>query len=321
MKHDFRVTLILLAMFFIAQLIGLVVINAYSPQVREVEKITKEGITFENVTITQELPYGMQPPSEINPGVTLVSIIISIIFATLVFLLLAKIRADILIKLWFLSVVFITLSVSLNGLLSYLPFDVSYSEIALLIALPLVFYKVVKKNMVVHNLTELLIYPGLAAVFVPVLDIFWAIILLLAISLWDVYAVWHSKIMVGMAKYQMRTLKVFTGFFMPYVNKENLQKIKQLKIIKSNPSPQQVKKLRNVKVSLAILGGGDVAFPIIFAGVVLRALTLTHALIISACATLSLFLLFIWAEKKKFYPAMPFLTAGCLIGYALSLLI
>ena len=321
MKHDMKITLVLLAMFFIAQLIGLVVINAYSPKVQEVEKVTDEGVVLENVTTTQELPYGMQPPSEINPGVTLASIIFSIIFATLFFLLLTKLRADILIKLWFLAVVFITLSVSLNALLSYLPFDVGYSEIALLIALPLVFYKVVKMNMVVHNLTELLVYPGLAAVFVPVLNIFWAIILLLAISLWDIYAVWHSKIMEGMAKYQINKLKVFTGFFMPYLSKENLQKIKKFKLMNAKQSSQTTKKLKNIKVSLAILGGGDVAFPIIFAGVVLRALTLTHALMISVCATFSLFLLFVLAEKKKFYPAMPFLTAGCLIGYALSLLI
>ena len=73
--------------------------------------------------------------------------------------------------------------------------------------------------------------------------------------------------------------------------------------------------------SLAILGGGDVAFPLIFAGVVMKALSFTHALIIAAATTLASLFLFIGAKKQKFYPAMPFLTAGCLIGYALSLLI
>ncbi len=83
------------------------------------------------------------------------------------------------------------------------------------------------------------------------------------------------------------------------------------------------KRLRrmNIKVSLAILGGGDITFPLIFAGVILRTTGLLPALFIIGAAFISLMLLFIFAKKGKFYPAMLFLTPGCIVGWLLSLLI
>ena len=69
------------------------------------------------------------------------------------------------------------------------------------------------KNLYIHNLTELLIYPGLAGVFVPLLSIWTMIFLLVLISVYDMWAVWHSGIMQKMAKYQINKLKIFSGFF------------------------------------------------------------------------------------------------------------
>lgn len=346
MKHDARVTAILLVMFFVTQMIGLLVINAYSPKQ---EIFVNETTGQEQImNVSTPLPYGMEPPQEVklNPERIFPSILISIVLATLIFLLLTRIRAQLVIKVWFISVVFITLSIALTAVLSVLSpslnaiistkygFPVSLaSVVALIVALPLTFYKIIKRNIIVHNATELLIYPGLAAVFVPLLNITYAIALLIIIAIYDMYAVWHSKIMINMAKYQISQLKVFTGFFLPYMSKkaaEQLSRIKKLgemkKIkLKQNNfkklSKKTQAKLKNIKVSLAILGGGDVAFPLIFAGVVMRAHSFYDALIISVAATLSLFLLFVCAKKEKFYPAMPFLSAGCIIGYLLSLLI
>jgi presenilin-like A22 family membrane protease len=80
----------------------------------------------------------------------------------------------------------------------------------------------------------------------------------------------------------------------------------------------------------AILGGGDIAFPLIFEGVVMEKL-LTQGLsksvafmqtsIIVLTTAIALFLLFAYAKKDKFYPAMPFVTAGCLVGWAIVLLL
>ena len=80
-------------------------------------------------------------------------------------------------------------------------------------------------------------------------------------------------------------------------------------------------KTSKMKVNLAILGGGDVVFPIITAGVILRTLGLTQALFVTTGATIALLLLFTYSQKGKFYPAMPFITAGLLAGIGLAYLI
>ena len=121
--------------------------------------------------------------------------------------------------------------------------------------------------MFVHNATELLIYPGIAAIFVPLLSLVTVSILIILISLYDMYAVWHSGFMQKMAKYQIKTLKVFSGFFIPYLGPKEKALMAKMKNSKS-------KLLKKIKINIAILGGGDVVFPMIMAGVVLRSLGL-----------------------------------------------
>ena len=184
---------------------------------------------------------------------------------------------------------------------------------SLAITLPLAYIKIYKRDFLIHNSTELLIYPGIAAVFVPILNLWTIIALLIIISIYDAWAVWQSGIMQKMAKYQMEKLNVFSGFFVPYVSKNIKMKLKKLK-------KSQLKN-KKIKVNVAILGGGDVIFPIMTAGVVMTTLSIYHALFVILGATLGLSYLFFFAEKKKFYPAMPFITAGIFLGLGLSWLI
>lgn len=315
MKHNIKITLILLAMFLITQLIGIAVINAYSPKIKTVYNQTTGQ--YENITEKKVLPYGMEPP-EMKPEVSLMSIIIAMIVAIILIFLLMRIKATVFIRIWFFIVVIIALSITLNSIYSF-----SYSSIiAAIIAIPLSFYKIFKRNIIIHNITELLIYPGIAAVFVPILSLWAVILLLILISVYDIYAVWHSGFMQKMAKFQINQLKVFTGFFLPYADKKTKRKIELLKGKYQNKKiPEKALKKSNLKVSLAILGGGDVVFPIMMAGVVFNTLGLIPSLFISVFATLALLFLFIRSEKGKFYPAMPFITAGCLFGLLLAYLL
>lgn len=316
MKHNIKITLILLAMFLITQLIGLAVIYSYSP--KQTQALVNG--TFTNVTITPQLPYGMQPP-EMQPSLSLTSIIIAFVIAIALIFLLMRIKASIFLRLWFFVVVIIALGITFNSLFSN--FTIYASYIAIIVAIPLAFFKIFKMNITVHNLTELLIYPGIAAVFVPILSLWSIMVLLILISIYDIYAVWHSGFMQKMAKYQINQLKIFSGFFVPYLSSKQRKEIELIKEKYKNKIPKKLK-TKKVKVNLAILGGGDVVFPIIFTGVVFMTLGLAPALITTIFATLALFLLFIFARKGKFYPAMPFLTAGCflglLVGYLVSLL-
>mgnify|MGYP000265347094 CR=1 FL=1 len=306
MKHSLKITLILLAMFFLTQLIGLAVINAYRPEVKDV--VLQNGSIVEKEVYN--LPYGMNPPEETTPKTNLISIFIAIGLAVVIMLFLMKYRLEIFFRIWFFLVVALAIGITLNSLL----LDVPYSSlISFLIAIPISFIKIFKRNIVVHNLTELLIYPGIAAIFVPLLTVWTVVILLVVISIYDIYAVWHAGFMQKMAKYQIHKLKLFSGFFIPYLGK------KERELMRSNSKSKNNQK--KIKVSVAILGGGDVVFPIILSGVVFLQFGLISALIVSIGATLALASLFYASQKGKFYPAMPFISAGCFIALILVYLI
>jgi hypothetical protein len=121
--------------------------------------------------------------------------------------------------------------------------------------------------------------------------------------------------MQKMAKYQIKTLRVFSGFFVPYLSKAQKLKIQKMKKSKSK------KAMKPMKVSVAILGGGDIIFPIITAGVMLKFFGLLPAIFVICGAAIGLGYLFFLAEKRKFYPAMPFITGGMFIAMILSWLI
>ncbi len=294
-KHkNAKITAIILGMFFIAQFIGLFVINHYS---------------------TAELPYGMQNPEVQDNSDYVNSILPSIVFAfalaiVLVFLL-TRYNIAFVMKLWFFIVVTLAIGIFINIFIPNFNLGfISSSTLALVFALPFALEKVVKRNLIVHNLTELVIYPSIAAVFVPLLNLWSMIILLIIISIYDMWAVWHSGIMQKMAKYQVNTIGIMAGFFIPYVSAKVHAQIKKL-------SPEQLKK-KKIKAQVAILGGGDVVFPIITAGVLLRAFGILPALFVIVGAAIGLSYLLFFAEKKKFYPAMPFITAGMFAGMLIS---
>jgi len=307
MKHKTSITIILLAMFLLTQFIGLYVVDSYSPSVKiETNPETGEEINVTYYPEENQLPFNLQAPEEQEPN--LASIIISFIFAIMLILLLMKYKMVLLIRLWFFVVVIIALSVSFN---SFLKMSLVYASlISLIAAIPLAYFKVFRRSIILHNLTELLIYPGIAAVIVPLLGVYSVIALLIIFSIYDMWAVWKSGIMQKMAKFQMEEVKIFGGFLVPYLTKNVRQKIQKLKKSK--------KKNKGVRMSLAILGGGDIIFPIITAGVFLRELGIVPALFVIFGAFAGLFYLFMITKKNKFYPALPFITAGIFVGALLA---
>jgi presenilin-like A22 family membrane protease len=120
--------------------------------------------------------------------------------------------------------------------------------------------------------------------------------------------------MVTLAKFQTKS-KVFAGLMLPYKRKTIAKERKHKTTSKS--------------LSLAVLGGGDIGFPLIFAGVVMKNLMLTDlqftsflkTLTIPVFVTIALIFLLIKGKKDKFYPAMPYLTLGCVVGYLIILLL
>lgn len=311
MKHSLKIILILLFMFFITQLIGLFIINQYSPHIEQV--VGSDGL-LTNKTV-YNLPYGVEPPEDATPASTLISIIIAIVIAVVFMLVLMRYKVVVFFRAWFFIVVTFALSVAINAIIINIPYS---SLIALVAAIPLAAIKLFKRNIIVHNVTELFIYPGIAVLFVPLLNIWAVVLLLLLISVYDIYAVWHAGFMQKMAQYQIEQLRLFSGFFIPYMGKKERDMIKNAKAhAKLKPNSKEKK----VKVNVAILGGGDVVFPLILAGVVFNTLGFIQALVIAIGATIALASLFAISKKGRFYPAMPFISAGCLIALGLAYLI
>ena len=311
MKHNVKITIIILVMFLLTQFIGLYVVNSYASQkVVDGQMVNNTG---------KILTYGMgiqEEDQNFDLTSTLFSLLFSLIIAISLIFFLIKIKAKFIMRTWFFVVSTIALGISFTA---FLPSIKYASWIGLAIALPFAIGKIYKREIVTHNLTELFIYPGIAAVFVPILQIFSIIILLFVISIYDMWAVWKSKIMQKMAKFQMEEVNVFGGFFIPYASKKVKNKIKELKIkFSSKKKLQKEFEKSKLKISLAILGGGDIVFPIIASGVVLKVWGIIPALIVTLGAFLGLMGLLIFSEKKKMYPAMPFITAGIFLGMLIS---
>lgn len=281
MKHNLKITVVLLAAFLLAQFIGMGILYNY---------VDAEKSQVEGKTTFKELPIGERP--EMGEKTSYLFIIVAILIGTGILLLLIKYKLVWLWKFWFLLAVVIALAVALGA---FMP-----AEFALILALAFGFWKIFRPNFWVQNLTELFVYGGLAAIFVPLFNLLSVVILLVLISVYDAYAVWKSKHMITLAKSQAKA-KVFAGLLIPY---------RLGRIVKKKAKTAKHK----VKVRTAVLGGGDIGFPLIFAGVVLKEIGLWQSLMIPFFALLGLAILLWKADEKKFYPAMPFISAGCFLG-------
>lgn len=317
MKHSVEITSLLLLFFLLSQILGLSLISLSSNQ----ELIVHNGQKQVQVNY-EETALGERPTFNEGYG-AVIYLLIGVAFGTLIILGLMKLKKG--GKLWkywyFLSVAF-AMTIAFGVLLPPM--------IALVLGLILAFLKIKRPTFWLHNLTELFMYAGLGVLLAPMFTVIWATVLLVIISLYDMYAVWKSKHMIRLAKFTMKN-KLFAGILVQYKQTKN-----KINLVTSKPHSQKNVDVKDVDVDKiskpkrqgtikqALLGGGDIVFPLIFAGSVFTQLlkqgfpnvvALFSALTISVSAMISLYLLFLLGKKDRFYPAMPFVSAGCFIGY------
>lgn len=288
MKHSWVITCFMLFLFFAAQVIGLKITQSY---------IDMQASQEMGRLVWKELPaiagLKLERP-DVAPEFSIWYIIGAVIIGTVLILLIIRFNKVLLWKLWFYFAVVLCLQIALAA---FIPALVSF-----ILALVLGFFKVFRPNLYIHNATELFLYGGLASIFVPILNVFYAFILLLALSCYDMYAVWQSKHMIKMAKFQTQS-GIFAGLLIPY---------KASAVSARGPRKP---------VRTAVLGGGDIGFPLIFSGTVLAASGFIPALVVSLGASAALLVLLLLSQKDKFYPAMPFLTLGCALGYIFTFML
>ncbi len=300
MKHDLSVTLLLVFLFLAAQIIGLMVL--YNDM--DVQIIDGVQRAVHGATAIGERPdvYGFD---------AFIFFAVAIAVGTGLILVIMFLGKYIIWKLLFLYAVIMTMTISFGVFID--------GFVAFLIALLLGIVKVFRPNPVVHNATEVFMYAGIAVLFVPLFNVLWAIALLLLISVYDFIAVFKLKHMVSMAKFQTQG-DAFAGLLIKY-NHRREKTIKEKEKTKPTAAPKA--SLRTVEQTSAILGGGDIVFPLLFAGVLLEAMinagtapaeALLKIIVIPVVVSLFLACLLVYGKRGKFYPAMPVITAGCLVG-------
>jgi presenilin-like A22 family membrane protease len=304
MKHTLTVTFILVGVFLLSQLVGLSLIAAGSHVT-----IDEEG----NRVVTHD-DTALGPRPETQGFASFTYLIVGLAIGTIVLLILIKFRLFAVWKLWFFVAVWLAMTVSIGALVN--------AYIAAGFAAALAIWKIWRPNVWIHNLTEVLVYSGIGLLVAPIIDLFYASLLLILIAAYDAYAVWRSKHMIAMAQFQTES-KLFAGLLVPYGGSDMnaAPKATAKKVAAKTAAKEPVQEGRN-----AILGGGDIAFPLLFAGVVLNTLlqdgltktaAFGYTLFVVGGAAAALFLLFVYAKKNEFYPAMPFIAAGCFVGYGL----
>ena len=297
MKHTLKITIALTLFFFLAQVVGLVIVNQYIDHKKTIETQT---------IVLKDLPYGLERPQVENQSTSFIYIAIAILIGTLFLLLIIKTNITLLWKLIFFFSVTMTLAIAFAAFISPIT--------AGLLALIISFWRLYRPNPIVHNISEVFVYGGLAAFIVNMFNLFAAFMLLIIVSLYDYIAVYRTRHMIKLAEFQSKS-RVFAGLFIPYKREEI-----PLKAPLAKKAPKQAKKSEG---SAAVLGGGDIGFTLIFAGVVMKGLMLKEAvlpgflktIIIPIFATFALLFLLVKGQQDRFYPAMPILSLGCFIGY------
>src|SRR3989344_5633389 len=160
MKHSLSITLLLLWIFFLAQVAGLVIVGTYV----DVDKSRETG-----KTTWEQLPLNLERP-EIEESTSYTYLFAAMLIGTLIAFFLIRLKAFRFWKLWFFLAVTVCLTIAFGAFIPH--------TFAFILALPLALWKIYKPNILVHNLTELFVYGGIAAIFVPILNMFSITILL-----------------------------------------------------------------------------------------------------------------------------------------------
>jgi presenilin-like A22 family membrane protease len=219
---------------------------------------------------------------------------------TLLVILLLKFRRN-----WFrvfeLLVVFFCCWLTLDLLVGI---QVGWLSSGLLMALLLVGWRAARPTPLNQDLVLLLSASGVGAVLGVSLGLAPSLLLLALFSAYDYFSVFISRHMVFMARRLVPSSS---------------------SLLLSVPSDlrdfvREGGRGRRAGRRVLHLGGGDLILPLVFSASVLSAEGLVSSLLVSLSSALSLLLLLLLLSRRPgtVLPGLPFLSAGCLLGFLLS---
>lgn len=235
------------------------------------------------------------------PQLSFFSFVFSVALATVFFLLLIKYLKlkplkEKIYKFLFLFTSFFSGTIFFE---SFFPQPLSFILISLFI-----FWWIKFPNVLNQNLLVIFGIAGVGGLLGLSLDPKMMILILVLFSIYDFLAVYKTKHMVEMAK-EMVEQKVFFGFIIPsdFISfKESLKRVQ--------PGGK-----------FFILGGGDVAFPLLFS-VSLLPSGLLNSIFVSVFSLFGLFAnfyFFLKQKERKPIPALPLISVFSIIGYLITL--
>ncbi|MEM1988806.1 MAG: presenilin family intramembrane aspartyl protease [Candidatus Woesearchaeota archaeon] len=287
MKHPKNVIILLLLYFLIIQVFSVLL-------------ITKYYSTVENYTA---------PSNESAQG-SLNWFIILFLLVTIAFIILSLKKFRKPIMFWTKISIIVAFYLTLTLVFSILKFPQLWVDLLAIIFAILLYF--VRKTSL-RNLTEAFMYAGFVAMILPLFNFKYLIILLIILSIYDFISVRITKHMILMANSQME-VSSFSGLQIDY--NPNLEKNENLKeeINFSNVSmnkeinDDKIYVIKKVETKSAILGGGDIAFPMILASYMAINFGWIYGISVILGSLIGLTLIFKFSEKDKFYPAIPYLT-------------
>ena len=186
MKHKLPIILIILTLFLATQIIGLFITQEYLTQA--------------------QLPLGIERPEFETTG-SYFSLLVGLVIVIALALFIIKVGAMKIWRIWFFLASAYLLTIAFGAFFA--------GTYALIIALLFTTIRFIRPSVIIHNFSELFVYSGIAAIFVPIMSFLAVSILLIVISIYDMIAVWKTKHMIKIAEFQAQS-KMFAGLFIPY---------------------------------------------------------------------------------------------------------
>jgi len=234
------------------------------------------------------------------PQISFPQFILNFLLATLFILLILRFVKFEKEKGTIFKILFI-LAVSFGGLLfleTWLP-----EPLSLIFVFVLIFWWLKKPSVLIQDLLIILGIAGTGSILGLSLNPLMVILLLVIFSIYDFIAVYKTKHMVRMAKAMLESRAILALVIPPNIFgfRESLEKIQ--------PGGK-----------FLILGGGDIAFPLIFS-VSLIPSGILHSFIVALFSLIGLFASFWFFTKQKErkpIPALPPIALFSIIGYLIT---
>ncbi len=185
------------------------------------------------------------------------------------------------------------------------------------LAIALVAVRFLLPNVFTHNLAFFLAIAGVSAQLGTLIPVVAVIVLLIVLSVYDYIAVFKTTHMVAMFK-EMSAKGALMGIIIP-------EKISGLgrnvhEAVKSKLERGSSQKAETL--SYVMLGGGDLAFPAVFAISALAQYGIVQAVGVLLGSLAGILIIhYLFLRKARALPALPPIAAGSIAGFVISLIV